>query len=225
MSSKTDDTEAARQEAEELLERYISAHIDAEPAALARLGRMAQTRLLYGRMCSGHIQGRLLKMLVEMTRPRRVLEIGTFVGYSAVCLAEGLGDGGEVHTVEVDDELEDIIRATLAENPAGSKVTLHIGDALSVVPTLAGGWDLVFIDGNKRDYAAYYRMTLPLLNPGGYILADNTLWYGKVAEPEAHRDRQTAGVIEFNDMVAADDRVEKVILPLRDGLTIIRKKD
>lgn len=208
----------------ERLDRYIDSHIDPEPENLRRLNRRAQIQLLYGRMCSGHLQGRLLTMLTRMIAPRRVLEIGAYAGYSALCLAEGLPDGGEVHTVEIDDELEDFIRRGFAESPYGRLVTLHIGDAMTIVPQLGGEWDLVFIDGNKRCYVDYYRMVLPRLAKGGYILADNTLWDGKVADLEANRDAQTRGVAEFNDLVAADPAVERVILPLRDGLTIIRKK-
>lgn len=208
----------------ERLEQYIDSHIDPEPENLRTLNRRAQTRLLYGRMCSGHLQGRLLTMLTRMIGPRRVLEIGAFAGYSALCLAEGLPEGGEVHTIEVDDELEDFIREGFADSPYGNRVTLHIGDALEIVPTLDGEWDLVFIDGNKRNYIDYYKLVLPRLAKGGYILADNTLWDGKVADLDANRDAQTRGVAEFNDLVAADPLVERVILPLRDGLTIIRKK-
>lgn len=206
------------------LQLYIDDHIDREPENLRLLNRRAQTRLLYGRMCSGHTQGRLLAMLSRMISPRRVLEIGTYAGYSALCLAEGLPDGGEVHTIELEDELEDFILQAFDESPVGSRVTLHIGDALEVIPTLGGNWDLIFIDGNKRNYVDYYNLVLPLLNPGGYILADNTLWDGKVTDLLTNRDSQTRGVADFNDLVAADPAVEKVILPIRDGLTIIRKK-
>lgn len=208
---------------DERLERYVADHIDAEPENLARLNRAAHTRLLYSRMCSGHLQGRLLKMLVSMIRPRRVLEIGAFVGYSALCIAEGIPADGEVHTIEINDELEDFISDALAASPFGHKVTLHIGDAVDMIPAIGGDWDLVFIDGNKRQYVDYYEMVMPLLRQGGYILADNTLWDGKVADPAAYNDAQTRGVAEFNDRVASDSRVERVIVPLRDGLTIIRK--
>lgn len=208
----------------ERLDRYIDSHIDPEPENLRRLNRRAQIQLLYGRMCSGHLQGRLLTMLTRMIGPRRVLEIGAYAGYSALCLAEGLPEGGEVHTVEIDDELEDFIRRGFDESPYGRRVTLHIGDAMTIVPQLGGEWDLVFIDGNKRGYVDYYKMVLPRLAKGGYIFADNTLWDGKVVDLEANRDAQTRGVAEFNDIVAADPAVERVILPLRDGLTIIRKK-
>lgn len=208
---------------DERLERYVADHIDPEPDNLARLNRAANMRLLYSRMCSGHLQGRLLKMLVSMIKPRRVLEIGAFVGYSALCIAEGIPDDGEVHTIEINDELEDFIGEALAASPVGHKVSLHIGDALDLIPAIGGQWDLVFIDGNKRQYADYYEMVMPLLRQGGYILADNTLWDGKVADPGSYRDAQTRGVAGFNDRVASDPRVERVIVPLRDGLTIIRK--
>lgn len=205
------------------LEDYILDHIDREPDNLKRLSRDVNVYLLYPRMCSGHLQGRLLKMLTGMIKPRRVLELGTYAGYSALSIAEGMSADGELHTVEIDDEMEDFIRRQLDSSPHGSKVHLHIGRAEEIVPTLGDGWDMVFIDANKRTYIEYYEMILPRVNAGGYILADNTLWDGKVTEPEAHRDPQTRGILAFNDHVAADPRVERVILPLRDGLTIIKK--
>lgn len=208
---------------DERLERYVADHIDPEPENLARLNRAAHTRLLYSRMCSGHLQGRLLKMLVSMIKPRRVLEIGAFVGYSALCIAEGIPADGEMHTIEINDELEDFIREALDASPFGRKVTLHIGDAVDLIPAIGGEWDLVFIDGNKRQYVDYYEMVMPSLRQGGYILADNTLWDGKVADPGSYHDVQTRGVARFNDRVASDPRVQRVIVPLRDGLTIIRK--
>lgn len=208
---------------DERLERYVADHIDPEPPGLAALNRAVNTRLLYSRMCSGHLQGRLLKMFAAMINPRRVLEIGTYAGYSALCFAEGIADDAEVHTIEIDDEMEDFISDALRNSPVGHKVTLHIGDAAEIIPALGGPWDLVFIDGNKRHYSRYYELVMPLIPSGAYILADNTLWDGKVADMERYHDPQTAGVAEFNDMVAADSRVEKVIVPLRDGLTIIRK--
>jgi len=205
------------------LEDYIDAHIDREPAELYRIDRATNVRLLNGRMCSGHIQGRLLKMLARMIRPRRVLELGTFSGYSALCLAEGLPEGCTLDTVEADDELEDFIRENLASSPHGGKVTLHIGDALETMRQWDDEeFDLIFIDADKRDYAAYYRAALPLLREGGYIIADNTLWDSHVVEAGRH-SAQTEGILRFNDMVAADDSVEKTIVPLRDGLTIIHK--
>lgn len=205
------------------LEAYIGSHIDAEPAELRRIDRRSNLRLLNGRMCSGHIQGRLLKMLVRMAAPMRVLELGTFSGYSALCLAEGLPEGGSVDTVEADDELEDEIRANLASSPLGGRVTLHIGDALEVMKRWEGPvFDMIFIDADKRVYAEYYEVALPLLRDGGFIIADNTLWDGHVVEAGRHSP-QTAGVMRFNDIVAADPRVEKSMIPLRDGLTVVRK--
>lgn len=207
------------------LEDYIDLHIDEEPEHLKKLDRDTHVCLINGRMCSGHLQGRLLKMLTRMIRPRRVLELGTFSGYSALSIAEGLDDCAELHTVEAAEELEDFITAHLAEAPEETrgKVHLQFGPALDIIPTLGGDFDMVFIDADKREYPAYYEAVLPIVRPGGYILADNTLWDGHVADPDRH-DAQTAGVKRFNDTVAADKRVEKVIVPLRDGMTIIRKK-
>lgn len=207
----------------EELEEYILRHIDAEPEHLARLDRDTHVRLLYPRMCSGHLQGRLLKMLVRMINPRQVLELGTYSGYATQCLAEGLlRPDAHVDTIEIDDELEDFIREHLAQSPVASRISLHLGDAVQILEQLQRQYDLIYIDANKRDYLAYYDLALAHLMPGGYILADNTLWDGKVTDPAVH-DAQTQGIRAFNDRVAADPRVEKVILPLRDGLTVIRK--
>ena len=209
----------------EQLNDYILNHIDAEPEHLYRLERDTHLRLLYSRMCSGHLQGRLLKMLVRMAKPERILELGTFSGYSAQCLAEGLlSDDAQVHTIEIEDELEDFLRQHFADSPVGHRIHLHIGDACQILPQLNLMFDLVFIDANKRHYPQYYGLVLPWLTPGGFIIADNTLWDGKVAEPHAKIDPQTEGILSFNQMVAADPRVEKVIIPVRDGLTIIYKK-
>ena len=209
----------------EQLNDYILNHIDAEPEHLYRLERDTHLRLLYSRMCSGHLQGRLLKMLVRMAKPERILELGTFSGYSAQCLAEGLLSGdAQVHTIEIEEELEDFLRQHFADSPVGHRIHLHIGDACQILPQLNLMFDLVFIDANKRHYPQYYELVLPWLTPGGFIIADNTLWDGKVAEPHAKIDPQTEGILSFNQMVAADPRVEKVIIPVRDGLTIIYKK-
>ncbi|MGM9675535.1 MAG: O-methyltransferase [Bacteroidaceae bacterium] len=208
------------------LDEYILRHIDEEGGYLHDLWRDTQLRLAYGQMASGHLQGRMLKMLVRMIRPRRLLELGTFSGYSALSMAEGLEDGAELHTVEVFDELEDFLRQWIGGSPWADRIHLHIGDALDIVPRMNVVWDMVFVDADKRHYADYYRMLMPLIRPGGYLIADNTLWYGHVLERHPREsDLQTRGIQAFNDMVAADPRVEKVILPLRDGLTIIRKKD
>jgi predicted O-methyltransferase YrrM len=174
-------------------------------------------------MASGHLQGRLLKMFVRMIRPRYVLELGTFSGYSALSMAEGLQDDAEIHTFEIFDEQEDFIRKWFQGSAYADRLHLHIGDALQLVPRMDIKWDMVFIDADKRQYVDYYQMILPLVRPGGFILVDNTLWYGHVLENHPREsDAQTLGVQAFNDLVAADSRVEKVILPIRDGLTLIR---
>ena len=208
----------------EELEEYILAHISPEGEMLRRLNRETHLYHLRPRMCSGHLQGRLLKMFVRMIAPKAILELGTFTGYSALCLAEGIAPDGVVHTIEIDDELEDFIRAHFDASEYGSRIVLHIGDAEQIIPTLDTRFDLVFIDANKRDYVAYYEMAMQVLNPGGFIIVDNTLWDGKVVTCTEKIDAQTAGILAFNDHVAADDRVEVVIIPLRDGLTIIHKK-
>ena len=207
----------------EKIDDYIVRHIDKESEYMHSLWRATQLHLLYGRMASGHIQGRLLKMLVGMIRPKMVLEIGTYSGYSGLCMAEGLEEGAHLHTVEINDEQEDFTLPWFKNSPYADKITMHIGDAMDVVPKLQVMFDMAFIDGDKRRYTEYYEMVLQHLNPGGYILADNTLWDGHVVDENPH-DAQTLGIKAFNDLVANDDRVEKVILPLRDGLTIIKKK-
>ncbi len=207
------------------LDEYILEHIDSENEYLKALYRATHVKLLRPRMASGHLQGRMLKMFVEMIRPRNVLEIGTYSGYSALCLAEGLPEGAMLHTFEINDEQEDFTRPWLEGSPWADKITFHIGDALELVPQMDIHFDLAFVDGDKRRYIDYYNMVMDCLTPGGYIIADNTLWDGHVLESETHyTDRQTLGIKAFNDLVAQDQRVEKVILPLRDGLTIIRKK-
>lgn len=206
------------------LEEYILSHIDEEPAELARIDHDTHVQNYYWHMCSGHLQGRLIKMLTRMIKPRRVLEIGTFSGYSALCLAEGLPDDDcRVDTVEVNDEQEDFIREHLALSPFGKRVCLHIGDAFDIVPTLGERYDLVFIDANKRHYVDYYNLAMDHLNDGGYIIADNTLWAGKVVDPKAQREAQTQGILTFNEQVKNDSRVEQVIIPMRDGLTLIHR--
>lgn len=203
---------------------YILSHIDREPPELHELERRTNIHLLNGRMCSGHLQGRLLKMLVSIAAPRQALELGTFSGYSALCIAEALGDGASLTTVEADDELEDFIRDSFSRSPFGHRINLVIDDAMHYCASLADETlDLIFIDADKRRYCEYYEEALRLLRPGGLIIADNTLWDGHVVEPGHARDPQTAAIIRFNDIVASDPRVSKVILPLRDGLTLIRK--
>ena len=205
------------------LEDYILRHTDPEPDYLYRLWRATNVHTIHGRMASGHLQGRLLKMLVEMIRPQRVLEVGTFSGYSAISMAEGLPDEGHLYTFEINDEMEDFTRPWIEDSSVASKITFIIGDALIEAPRLGITFDLAFIDGDKRTYRDCYEMVLSILRPGGFILADNTLWDGHVVDHAYDHDRQTQGITDFNDYIAADDRVEQVILPLRDGLTLIRK--
>lgn len=207
------------------LEKYVLSHIDDEPDYLKALYRDTHVKLLRPRMASGHLQGRLLKMLVRMIRPRNVLEIGTYSGYSALCLAEGLDDGAMLYTYEINDEQEDFTRPWLEKSPYADRIKFFIGDALELVPQSGVVFDMAFMDGDKRRYCDYYAMIMKQLSPGGYIIADNTLWDGHVVEAEQSKDGQTRGILAFNDMVKADGNVEKVILPLRDGLTVIRKKD
>lgn len=207
------------------IEEYIRAHIDKEPEHLYNLYRATNIELLHGRMASGHLQGRLLKMLVKMIRPKNILEIGTFAGYSAICLAEGLEEGGKVYTFEINDEQEDFTRPWIESSAMADRIEFIIGDAIEHAPRLGVEFDMAFIDGDKRTYIESYEMVMQVLRQGGFILADNTLWDEHVIDPQYAKDAQTRGILQFNDHVAADDRVEKVILPLRDGLTLIRKKD
>lgn len=207
----------------EALEAYVLSHIDPEPDYLHQLYRATNIRLLHGRMASGHLQGRLLKMLVAMIRPQNVLEVGTFSGYSALCMAEGLPEGGRIYTFEINDEQENFTRPWIEQSPYADRIDFRIGDAISEAPRLGIEFDLVFIDGDKRTYCECYDMAMQVLRPGGFILADNTLWDGHVTDPAYDHDQQTVGVRRFNDRLMADPRAERVILPLRDGLTLIRK--
>lgn len=208
------------------LEDYILSHIDPEPEHLHQLDRDTHIELLYSRMCSGHLQGRLLKMFVRMIHPHRILELGTYSGYASQCLAEGLlDDDAHVHTIEIEDELEDFLQQHFAQSPVGDRISLHIGDCNDILPRLNEQFDLVFIDANKRQYVDYYNLVIDHVAAGGFIIADNTLWDGKVVDLHGKKlDEQTRGILEFNDLVANDPRVETVIVPLRDGLTILYKK-
>lgn len=207
------------------IEKYVLAHSEPEGDYLYRLYRATNIHTIHGRMASGHLQGRLLKMLVRMIRPKNILEVGTFSGYSAICMAEGLDEGGKVWTFEINDEMEDFTRPWIENSPVADKIDFRIGDANVEAPKLGVTFDLAFVDGDKRTYVETYEMVLRLLRPGGYIIADNTLWDGHVTDPAYDHDHQTQGIRRFNDHVAADNRVEQVIVPLRDGLTLIRKKD
>ncbi len=213
--------------ANEELERYIRLHSSPEDELLAELESESNMRVVQPQMVSGHVQGKFLEMLTRMIAPRRVLEIGTFTGYATLCFAAGLPDDGIVDTVEIEDELEGIQTEFFARSPHGHKIRRHTGSALTVVPELGECYDLVFIDGDKREYPDYLRMLLDggLVHPGSYILADNILWYGKVTEEYIKpSDLQTRGIVEFNRMVHDDARVENVIIPLRDGINLIRVK-
>ena len=206
------------------LEAYIESHIQQDPAYLRSLDRETNLRRVNGRMCSGHIQGRLLKMMTMMIAPERALELGTFTGYSALCIAEGLPPEGRLTTVEANDELEEDILSVFAKSGLQNKIDLIIGDALEVCRGFADEYfNLVFIDADKRAYPEYYREAKRLLAPGGFIIADNTLWDGHVVEI-GRLDAQTEGVREFNRIVAEDDDMEVAILPVRDGLSLIRKR-
>lgn len=210
------------------LERYIVSVSEPEDALLRELDRETNLRVVQPRMISGAVQGRLLEMLTRIAAPRNVLEIGTFTGYSTLCIAAGLDAGAVIDTFEVDDELESLAASFFARSPHGAKIRQHVGSALELAPRLGKTYDMVFIDGDKREYPDYYRMLMgdggqpPLVGAGSVILADNILWYGKVAEPIAHNDLHTRRIVEFNEMVRADERVESVVLTVRDGLNLIR---
>lgn len=207
---------------QEKLDEYILSHISPEDDYLYRLYRATQINLLRPRMASGHLQGQLLRMLCQMIRPQRVLEIGTYSGYSALSMASGMQEGTEVVTFEINDEQEDFTRPWLEGSPFPPKINMIVGDIFSILPQMEGKFDLVFIDANKRQYCEYLDLVLPHLNSGAYIIADNTLWDGHVVDPTYDNDPQTQGVRAFNDRIATDPQFEKIILPLRDGLTIVR---
>ena len=202
------------------MEDYILSHSDEEGSLLSTLYRDANVNLLRPRMLAGHLQGRILKMFCRMLRPHRVLEIGTYTGYATLCMAEGLEDDALIHTIEINDEMEDFIMKYFPRSPYKDKIKLHFGDALELIPTLGETFDMVYIDGDKRQYSDYFETAFPYIRQGGLILADNTLWDGKVIEEVHSSDRQTEEILHFNDKIKNDDRIEKVILPLRDGLTM-----
>ncbi len=207
----------------EAIDRYIEEHTAPEGDYLYRLWRATNIHTIHGRMASGHLQGRLLKMFVEMAKPMNILEVGTFSGYSAICLAEGLPEGGKLYTFEINDEMEDFTRPWIEGSSVADKIDFRIGDAIQEAPRLGITFDMVFIDGDKRTYVETYEMSLSVVRKGGFIIADNTLWDGHVIDPTYDHDQQTKGIRAFNDLVANDSRVETVILPLRDGLTLLRK--
>lgn len=220
------------------LSEYIEQHSSPESTVLQQITRSTHLEVINPRMLSGHVQGRVLSMISQMIRPKRILELGTFTGYSALCLAEGLTEDGRLVTLEHNDEMENSIRRNFALSPLGEKIELVIGDAkeilenfelriknfeLGAVSDRGEQFDLVFIDADKKEYCDYLDLVLPLVREGGWILADNTLWDGHIVDSAYDKDKQTIGLRAFNDKVAQDERLEKVILPLRDGLTIIRK--
>ena len=205
------------------LEEYVLTHIVEESPLMERLYRETQLRMVNGRMCSGHIQGSLLTLLSKLICPSRILEIGTYTGYSALCLANGLSEGGVIHTIEINDELEGLASAFFEESGMRSRIVQHIGDAEKIIPTLEDRFDLVFIDADKRKYLTHYNLVFPKVNVGGIIIADNTLWAGKVVQKVARADEQTMGILQFNDFVRNDHRVETFMIPIRDGMTILRK--
>lgn len=209
------------------LEEYIERHTTAENEALVQITRETNLHVLNPHMLSGQVQGRLLSMLSKMIRPHRILELGTFTAYSALCLAEGLDEDGELVTIEHNDELEDTIRHNLSLSPLGERVQLMMGDAKTILARMneqkETQFDLVFIDADKREYSAYLDLIYSLVRAGGWILADNVLWDGHVIDAAYDKEKQTIGLREFNNKVASDPRLEQVIVPIRDGLTIIHK--
>lgn len=206
-----------------LLEQYILNHITPEDDFLRELDRETHMKVLRSRMLSGHLQGQILSMISSMIKPRCILEIGTFTGYSALCLAKGLAPEGKLHTIEIDDELEYLSKKYFQISGYSDQIIQHIGDAREIIPTINEKFDLVFIDADKREYCEYYQLVFPKIPVGGFILADNILWDGKVVDPNAADEEQTSGILDFNDMVQNDQRVTNVILPVRDGIMLVQK--
>lgn len=206
-----------------LLEQYILNHTSPEADYLHELNRETNLNVLGSRMLSGHLQGQILSLISRMIRPRCVLEIGTYTGYSALCLAEGLAEGGRLHTIELDDELEAIANKYFRKAGMAGRIIQHIGDARTIIPEIPDAFDLVFIDADKREYCEYYEMIIGRVPVGGFVLADNVLWDGKVVDPDAMNEEQTRGILEFNDLIQHDSRVKNVILPVRDGIMVLQK--
>ena len=205
------------------IEAYCESHTTEESDLLYRLNRQTHLQTLNPRMASGQLQGQFLSLISKMIQPRRILEIGTFTGYSAICLAEGLTSDGLLHTIEINEEYEDRIRQFISQSPDNQKIVLHIGDAKTIVPTLGITWDLIFIDAEKTDYQVYYDMVLPQVRKNGFRLIDNTLWNSKVVHEVAHNDKDTQAIMAFNDRVQQDPRVRNLLLPFRDGIMMIEK--
>ena len=207
----------------EELDNYVVNHSEDEPELLRELTRETYQKILQPRMLSGHYQGRLLSMISKLTHPKNILEIGTYTGYSALCLAEGLTDDGELHTIDINEELVDFQRTYFDKSPYGKQIFQHLGNALEIIPSLHKTFDLIFIDADKDNYPAYFKVIIDKLNPGGIILSDNVLWSGKVIEPLKEDDFSTKALLEYNTLLKEDKRIETVVLPIRDGLTISRK--
>ena len=206
-----------------LLSKYILDHISPEEDYLHELDRETNLKVIGSRMLSGHLQGQILSMISAMIKPRCILEIGTFTGYSALCLAKGLVEGGQLHTIEIDDELEGLAKKYFLKAGMGERIIQHIGDARQIIPTINQSFDLVFIDADKREYCDYYNLVFDKIPVGGFLLADNILWSGKVVDSDSVDEAQTCGIIEFNDLVQNDPRVKNVILPVRDGIMLVQK--
>jgi predicted O-methyltransferase YrrM len=204
------------------LEDYIEKHSEKEPDLLAALNKETYQKILLPRMLSGHFQGRVLSMLSKLIRPVNILEIGTFTGYAALCLCEGMQENGQLHTIDIKEELETIQRKYFDKSPWGSQISQHLGEAIDIIPTLELKFDLVFIDADKENYLNYFELILPKMNKGGIILSDNVLWSGKVLEPLQKNDSSTKVLLEYNELLKNDPRVETVLLPIRDGLTVSR---
>lgn len=206
-----------------LLDQYILSHISPEEDFLRELDRETHLKVLRSRMLSGHLQGQILSMISCMIKPNCILEIGTFTGYSALCLAKGLAEGGQLHTIEIDDELESIAKKYFMKSGMADRIVPHIGDAREIIQSINESFDLVFIDADKREYCDYYHLVFEKVPVGGFILADNILWDGKVIDPDAANEEQTRGILDFNDLVQNDQRVKNVILPVRDGIMLVQK--
>lgn len=206
------------------IQRYVERHSGTESGLLAELNRETYTKVLKPRMLSGHLQGRVLSMLSHMIRPKHVLEIGTYTGYSAICLCEGLAEGGKLITLDVNDELEIMTRTFIEKAGLSSIIDFRLGDAMELIPEITETLDLVFIDADKKNYSNYFNLVFDKLRPGGFIIADNVLWSGKVVAAENKTDKETQAILDFNRLVEEDDRVENVLFPIRDGLMTIRKK-
>tara|TARA_R110002050_G_scaffold204327_1_gene339631 strand:+ start:123277 stop:123918 length:642 start_codon:yes stop_codon:yes gene_type:complete len=208
---------------DEELDNYVVNHTENEPAILNELNRKTWIEILNPRMIAGHFQGRVLSMLSHMIQPTNVLEIGTFTGYSAICWGEGLAKNGEIHTIDINEELEELASSYVAKSGLTDKVHFHIGNAIEIIPTLEKEWDLVFLDADKSNYSNYYNLVFDRVKKGGYIIADNVLWNGKVIDPETFEETDTKAILAFNNLVQADTRVQNVLFPIRDGLMVIRK--